>query len=352
MHIALINQKANPADHAEMLELGKHLLAERKEVSLYSEGLEIPSGPSRKIWRAVWNYKPSVALIHALSTDVDIIHNLGNPGLIKPYLVRIFKAQSRLVVTLDTSDLPRPVGRLQTWWQRFKLRRLLRASAQVLANSYDTQTQFKDQFGIDLSCVHRGVENRSTRSASFLESQNLAHREYLLAFVTQGPKSGAHYLVQAFSGLIAPFKLIVVNLDPPGEYWENLKQLSGRDERIIFLERPPGEDLRELESHAYLVVHAGSDQGLPHLALQTMARGVGALISDLPEYRALNLEGVIWINSGDLEGLREKIFELLNDRTAAWGLSRLARTSAGEKFHWGAAADELTKIYDQALNSL
>ena len=150
---------------------------------------------------------------------------------------------------------------------------------------------------------------------------------------------------------------------PERDYPELLRRLA-RGRSVRFLGAVPDVRLRELYRHAAVLAlpsvdhtcygrHIAVVELLGLVALEAMASGtpvVCSRVGGLPEIVEDGVTGML-VEPGDVDGLRGRLDQLLQDRALAARLGRNGRERALERFTWDACAMRCLTAYREIVGS-
>ncbi len=373
MKIVFIGQKGIPAvvggveRHAE--ELAVRLAEDaNNEVIVYTrpwytakslkryQGVQLVSLPSLRTKHLDAISHTFLAVLHAtIKERPDIIHlHAVGPALLT-WLARLLRPQAKVVVTFHCLDRQHQkwgkVSKLMLWLGEWMA---MNFAHEVIAVSKNLQQYAYELYGRKLVYIPNGVAEMTAPQASIITEQfGLQPNEYILMVARLVPHKGAHYLINAFKGIVTDKKLVIVGETAFTEaYGKELTALAANDPRIIFTGAQIGKTLAELYANAYCFVLPSQSEGLPLVLLEAAAYGLPVLASDIPA----NLEVISGLGltfaSGQVAALQtglEKILRLPADELTQLG--KRARSQILARYHWNDITNKTQLLYQTLLPS-
>jgi len=225
---------------------------------------------------------------------------------------------------------------------------------------------YPEQYGKQATYIPNGVPPIPQRPLDKLKRFGLEKGKYILYLSRIVPEKGSHYLIPAFRGLKTDMKLAIVgDARHADAYFVKMKVLADGDERIVFTGPLYEDEKDEAFSNAYAFCLPSDIEGLPIVLLEAMGNGRCCLTSDIPELaevidptrfgyedpdpaNAPSPHGVTF-RQGDVDDLREKLAELLDDADRVARLGRNAQHHAQIEYNWDRIAQQYEAVYGQVL---
>lgn len=303
-----------------------------------------------------------LSTLDAIKNDYDVIHYHGIGPSLLSWIPRVFAPQIKVVTTFHSMDrkhekwglLARIILRLGEWTAcRFAHETISvsRTIQQYCRDVYDTTTKF----------IPNGVPSYDkSQNTDQLEKWNLIPQSYLVMISRLIPHKGAHYLISAYKKLkqenpeiIGNKKLVIVGDGYyTNEYTKKIKAMVKNDNNIIFTGFQSGEALRQLFSHAYLMIHPSDNEGLPINVLEGMSYGLPILLSDIPEHKELTQKEDYLFRFGNVDSLIQKIKELLtkeNDELQKQGKQN--KEMVTKYYNWENITSNISELYKQEIKA-
>ena len=283
--------------------------------------------------------------------DVIHFHSLG-PCLLAP--LPYFARRARIVATVHGLD-----------WSRAKWGGVAQHSLRVgeycsarFAHVTTTVSQamrdyYERRYSKRAYYVPTGVEMNPPRPLKDARRWGLEPEKYILFLSRITQEKGAHYLVEAFSRLRTPMKLVVAGGAMfERDYAEALQRQaaeSGAGDNIIFTGFVTDDEMEELFSNAYLYVLPSEIEGLPHSLLQALSYGRCVLASDIESCVEALGECGYTFRSTDVGDLTHKLTHLIANPALVHaerdkGIARVTR-----EYDWEKVVDRFEELYTMPL---
>lgn len=290
-----------------------------------------------------------LALLKACQYKPDIVHiHAIGPALLTPFARFL---GYRVVVTNHGPDYDR-----QKWGQVAKI--ILRLGEklggtfanEVIVISSVIAAIIKKRCRRESNLIYNGVPIPiKSQSHDFLDTIGVSEKEYILAVARFVPEKGLHDLIEAFSSLNTPWKLVIAgDADHETEYSKNLRRMAAKDPRIILTGYITGEPLNQVYSHARLFVLPSYHEGLPIVLLEAMSYGLPVLVSDIPANKEVELPDDRYFKCGDVVDLKEKLSLLLEKDLSITEQEKI-REQIKEKYNWDNIADQAIDVYRKVM---
>jgi len=358
LRIAMLGSKGIPAQHGgierHVEEIAARLVRRGHTVDVFTRGHH----PSReRTWEGVrLQRRPSLNTKHldaashtalcalevALRPRYDILHLHGiGPGLFLPWAGR----RVRTVFTYHAQDWrQRKWGRVARWSLRQGERTALRHADAVIAVSRLLQEYIRQTYGRSAHYIPNGATFRDQPGDAALRRWQLSARGYFLFVGRILPDRGLGTLLEAFTALDTPQRLVVVgDVHVSPEAMQALQR--GADGRVVFTGYLQDEPLQQLYAHATALVHPSEVEGLPLAVLEAMAHARPVVVSDIAE----NLEAVgstgITFPVGNPDALQAVLAQLLAHPEQAESLGLQARARVLSSYNWDDIAGATERLY-------
>jgi len=378
LRIAMIGQKSIPArfggieTHVE--QLSTRLAARGHSVCVYCRNRFRPSpqelaasggfsrGPEGLTYRDVkLAYRPSIHTKHfdaashaflcaaesALRWQFDIAHFHGiGPSAFAPLARFGGRAVLTTVHALDWR---------QVKWGKWAKRAILkgedtgvRSSDGVIAVSRIIEDYVEKRYGVRPRYIPNGASIVPAKPPGGIRRWGLEGDDYILTVGRIIPDKGLHYLIEAFSRVPSPLRLVIVGSESPRtDYSRRLEEMA--DGRVIFTGDLYGEVLEEMYSNCRLYVLASEVEGLPITVCEAMAFGRCVLLSDIPENAEVGGDAACYFRAGDAGNLREALIGLLDKDAEIAARGEMGRRRVETHFNWDRLVEALEAYYYETL---
>ena len=303
--------------------------------------------PHYKILEAIIHTFLAVIKARWMNADILHIHAVG-PGLMVPF-ARLLGL--RVVLTNHGPDYDRSKwGRSARAMLRFGEYLGGKFANEVIVISTVIADIVKKRCKRNSHLIYNGVSlPEKSYHTTFLENIAIRPGNYLLAVARFVPEKGLLDLLEAFKMLEGDYQLVIAgDADYETDYSQTLKELAGRDERVILTGYIGGEDLNEIFSHAKLFVLPSYHEGLPIALLEAMSYDLPVLVSDIPANNEVVLSQERYFRCGDTWKLHKKIEQFINK-----GLLKSERheyrQQIAEKYNWLKIAEQTIAVYQKVL---
>jgi glycosyltransferase involved in cell wall biosynthesis len=187
-----------------------------------------------------------------------------------------------------------------------------------------------------------GAECNRAATTEVLDRLGVKPREYFLYVSRLEPENNAHLVVQAFETVRVPKLLLVVGDAPyAAGYIEKVK--STTDTRIRFPGAIYGTGYRELQSHAYVYIHATEVGGTHPALIEGMGAGNCVIVFDTPENR--EVVGDCGLYFQDAETLAKHLRTTAEDPELVAYYREKAWERAKALYSWDAVTDAYEKLF-------
>lgn len=300
--------------------------------------------PSKKSLEAIVH--TFLAILEARKWGADILHvHAVGPSLMIP-LARLLGM--KVVMTNHGPDYDR-----QKWGRA--ARAILKAGEylggrcanEVIVISQHIRDIVRRRCGRDSVLIPNGVEiPEPATDTAFIAGRGLEPGRYLLAVARFVPEKGLHDLINAFSEIDTPWKLLIAgDADHEDDYSRALKQAAAANPDIVLTGYLTGDALRQVYSHAGLFVMPSYHEGLPIALLEAMSYGLPVLVSDIPANLEVDLGEEAYFSCGNVAELGQKI----SNKTAVryTDAQRAAQVKkVRENYDWVTIAADTVRVYE------
>lgn len=296
------------------------------------------------------------------SPDILHIHAIG-PSLFVP-LARLLGF--KVVMTSHGPDYQREKwGRLAKIILRLGERLGSSWANQVICISEHVAGGIRRRYHREVTVIPNGVAPHDiVQTDVALRRYGLEKGRYFLAVGRFVPEKGFHDLIDAFNlfqtlnarhcatlseQTPADWKLVIVGrADHEDRYSLDLREMAGKNNRIVLTGFLKGEPLQELYSHAGLFVIPSYYEGLPIVLLEALSYGLSCIASDIPANRNVELPEDRFFQAGDKKVLAEKLLEFAGKPLTENERRQLAQMIA-ERYNWDKIAEKTRDVYEKAF---
>lgn len=363
MKIAFIGQKGilqserSGGVEKRVFEVGKRLVKSGHSVTVFArakhmegqpnfvEGMKIEYVPTvyRKNFEAIIHV--FLATIKSLFEDFDIYHYHGVGPATLSFIPRLFKPNSRVVVTFHARD------QFHQKWNLFGRYYLAfgewcatRFPHYFITVSHTLQVFCRETYNKNGVYIPNGANIEHNIHSDFINKIGLRNKNYILTVGRLVQFKGIHYLIEAFKGIETDKDLVIVG-DGETDYVRKLQKMAGDDIRIRFLGFQQGEELKQIFANAFCLVQPSDSEGLPLTVLEAMSYGTAVLVSDIEEnVEAIHRTGFTF-KKGDVLDLRKTLIEMMNNPAKVVDEGDEAQAIIATKFNWDRVAERVEEVY-------
>jgi len=330
MKIAFIGQKGIPTKtggvERQIEDLAVNLAKEGHEVFVYARSsyntehlkeycgvkiITVPSIHSKNLDAITATF---FACFNSLGHKYDIIHfqSIGPAAMI--WLAKLFNPRTPIIFTFHCQDYYHQkwggFARLFLKWGE-KIGNHLADKVIVTSHSLLKYTEAK--YHNNPIYIPSSAKINDLVEASEIKKWNLEKDNYIVYIGRLIRHKGVHYLIKAYQETKTDKKLVIVGEGAfTNDYVQELHDLAGDNQNIIFTGNQSGQILRELFSNAAIFVQPSESEGLSFALLEGMSYARPCLVSDIePNQEALADTGISF-KSGDYQDLRTKLQEMIN----------------------------------------
>lgn len=218
---------------------------------------------------------------------------------------------------------------------------------EVIVLSRNVQEYFWKEYKRETVFIPNGIAMPVKKKArEITEKYGLYGDDYILFLARLVPEKGAHYLVDAYKKLDTDKKLVIAGGNSHAEeYIHKLRDDVADNENIIMTGFVQGNLLEELYSNAYLFVLPSDIEGMALGLLEAMSYDNCCVVSNIPENIEVVENHAVSFLKGDVEDLKEKLKELLQNPKLVKDYKKTAGTFICEKYNWDEVVEKTIEVY-------
>lgn len=359
LRILMVGQKGVPATYGgierHVEEVGARLAARGHSVGVYCRThytrMRGTYRGMRLLRRPSINTKYLDTLTHTLVATLDALflrradivhyHALGpSPFALVPRFRRM-----RTVVTVHGLDWEREKwGPLASYILQRCEYPAIHFPKTTIVVSRTLQQYFFDKYRIRPRFIPNGTPEAVRRPPDKIRQWGLDGGNYVLFVGRLTPEKGCHFLMEAWSRLDTPVRLVVAGgTSFTNEYVESLRRFES--DRILMTGYVYGDVLAELWSNALFVVLPSTMEGLSIALLEAVSYGRCVLISDIPENLEVMGDCAPRFESRDVDDLEAKLRMLLDSPETIERYMKLTRENIASRYSWETIVDDIERCY-------
>lgn len=218
---------------------------------------------------------------------------------------------------------------------------------EMIVLSRGVQEYFQEAYGRKTIFIPNGVNLPECKNADLITSEfGLKKDDYILFLGRIVPEKGLRYLVEAFKQVDTDKKLVIAGGSSDTEdFWNELKDMSQDDERIVFTGFVQGQLLEELYSNAYVYTLPSDLEGMPLSLLEAMSYGNCCLVSDIAECAEVVEDKAVTFVKSDVTDLEEKMQWLCDNHEVVMKYKSEAAEFICGKYNWDEVVDRTLDLY-------
>ncbi|NLG03648.1 MAG: glycosyltransferase family 4 protein [Clostridia bacterium] len=290
-----------------------------------------------------------IATLRAVCGKFEVIHfhAEGPCAMIwLPHLLRI-----PTVATIHGLDWQRAKwGGFASWYIHLGEYMAVRHADRIIVLSRNVQRYFMETYHRETEFIENGIASMPYREADLITKKlGVKKDDYLLFLGRIVPEKGLHYLIEAFGQIKTDKKLIIAGASgQTDEYFEEIKKLLSKDERVQLAGFVEGAFLEELYSNCCYYVLPSDVEGMAISLLEAMSYGCNCLVSDIEENTEVTGEYAYTFSKGNVADLKEKLeYMLLHEKEINMPQKKQEiRAYIEEKYSWDHVVNETFKLYE------
>lgn len=284
--------------------------------------------------------KSDLDLVHFPYFSLPVFYN-------RPFVVTIHDLILHHFSTGRASTLPLPAYHLKRTGYKFIINQAASKSRQIITVSEATKKEIVEHLNIKpqkVTVTYEGVDD-------FIKGDSLRKNySYFLYVGNTYPHKNLDVLIHAFSGLTdTSVKLIIVGKK---DYFQNrLKNtasLGYKNPNIIFEENVSDKKLAGLYSQALALISPSLMEGFGLPVLEAMRNNCLVLASDIPVYREICSDAVVYFDPKNREDIMKKMQLVLDKKISKEVMLKKAK-KISEKYIWKKMAEKTLEVYTASL---
>ena len=284
---------------------------------MYYEGIKVISIPTINKKRLDAIIYSLFATMRAIFGKYDLIHYHAEGPCVMLMIPHLFKI--RTIATIHGLDWQRAKwGGVATKYLLFGERIAAKYADEVIVLSRNVQDYFMNTYNRETHFIPNGVTPPNSMKADVIQAKyNLNKNDYFLFLARIVPEKGLHYLLEAYQNLNTDIKLVVAGGSSHSDsYYEEIKAMAEKDDRIIMTGFVEGQELEELFSNCRAYILPSNIEGMPLSLLEAMSYGRKCVVSNIAEIlEVIQNKGYVF-EKGNVESLHNQLKLLLNEENS------------------------------------
>lgn len=286
------------------------------------------------------------AAIRAAFGKYDVVHFHAEGPCAMLWLPKLFG--KRCIATIHGLDHMRAKwGKLASTYIMLGEKCAAKHADEIIVLSKGVKDYFKETYNRDTVYIPNGVNRPEIKGTKEIKERwGLEKDSYILYLGRLVPEKGIKYLVEAFKNVKTDKKLVIAGgSSDTDEFSNELKEMAGDDERIIFTGFVQGEPLDELYGNAYIYTLPSDLEGMPLSLLEAMSYGNCCLVSDIEECASVVEDKAIVFEKSNVDDLRKKLQEACDDEEMVENYKKNAADFICEKYSWDDVVEKTMELY-------
>jgi glycosyltransferase involved in cell wall biosynthesis len=361
MRLAILGTRGIPANYGGFetfaQELGTRLAARGHDVTVYCRshyvsktlkeylGVRLVTLPTvrHKYFDTVVH--TALSAVHAMREqfDVVLVCNAANAAVsLLPRMVG-----TRVALNVDGLERQRRkwnvLGRL---WYRMSERLATWTPNAVVTDARVIEDYYRRRYRCPSTFIPYGCQVGKTPETSVLQQFGLTSGDYVLYVSRLERENNADAVIAGFEATNLDRKLVIVGDAPYArEYVETLRRMAGP--RVVFTGAVYGDGYRQLQSHAFVYVHATEVGGTHPALVEAMGFGNCVIVNDVPENREVAADVALYFDARRPATLADVLRTLDRDPELVNALRMRAVQRARTTYSWDHVTDRYEALFTQ-----
>ena len=290
--------------------------------------------------------RENLDLVHFPYFSVPVLYN-------RPFVVTIHDLIVHHFPTGKASTLPLPLYEAKLLAYRFIIKKAARKAKKIITVSNATKDEVIDHLGVrsdKVIAIHNGLdENLSVN----IKKEKLIKDPYFLYVGNAYPHKNLERLLLAFSLFSQNNKNTKLVLVGKEDYFykrlkEKIKNLM-LENSVIFYQGAKDQELVNLYRNAIALVTPSLMEGFGLPLLEAMANGCPVLASDIPSFKEIGKDAVMYFNPKSVEDIKRNLETSVKDSIFRKKLIEKGLEQV-KNFSWEKAAKETLKVYESCVS--
>lgn len=284
----------------------------------------------------------------AMKSDCDVIHfHAEGPSLWTKKAKK--HSNKKIIVTIHGLDWQRSKwGGIATKVIKIGEQNAAKYADEIIVLSKNVQDYFKKTYNRKTIFIPNGVEKGELLKPNIIKNKyNLDKDDYILYLSRIVPEKRLDLLVKAYKDLKTNKKLVIAGT--PGDtkdFYNEIKNLSKDNKKIIFTGFVSGNLLKELYSNALCYVLPSDIEGMALTLLESMSYGNKCIVSNIKENTEVVDDNALIFKQGNQKDLEEKL-KLIIDNKDKLGNRKFISDFITNKYSWEKVVNETINIYNK-----
>lgn len=287
----------------------------------------------------------ALSAVHAATQQFEavLVCNAANA------LVSVLPRLAGTAVALNVDGLERrrkkwnALGRL--WYLASERLATMMPNA-IVTDAKVIERYYRQRYQCDSTFIPYGCVVGRHASTDVLQRFGLRPGQYVLYVSRLEPENNAHAVIAGFNRSKLDKKLAVVGDAPYArEYKDHLREIAGP--HVVFTGGVYGDGYRQLQSHAFVYVHATEVGGTHPALVEAMGFGNCVIVNDVPENREVVSDAGLYFEAQSPDTLSAQLERLERDTALVERLRAASGARAAATFSWDRVTDAYEALFQR-----
>lgn len=285
------------------------------------------------------------------------------------YIIPFFMPSYTKIVThihdISFARLPRYIAFKDLFFLKLLIPISLRSADRIIAVSEFTRKEIIAYYKIHpskISVIPNGIgENFLSLEISQKESEDIRKKygipkEYFLHIGTLQPRKNIPFLLEAFALFHKQYpslQLVLTGGKNFSHYDKKIDEIIEKhhlQNKVLFLGYVENKDLVSLIDTSQCVISVSMYEGFGLPILESMARGIPVVCSNIPAYEEVSGDGCLRVSLGDIAILSDSLYSVVTDKDLRKKLQSQGKLRAN-LFLWEKSVKKLCSLYEEMGNN-
>lgn len=289
--------------------------------------------------------KQKLDLVHFPYFSVPVFYN-------KPFIVTIHDLIINHFPTGKASTLAFPIYKIKLFAYKLIIKKAAQKAKKIITVSNATKEEIVDHLKIKENKIEVIYEAADLAISHKPLAISQKYGKYFLYVGNAYPHKNLEKLIQAFNKISNDYKDLKLILVGKKDYFYQRLEKENKSDKIIFFGKATDVELSSFYSNAVALVAPSLMEGFGLPVLEAMSLKCLVAASDIPAFREIAQDDVLYFNPQDVNDIAEKLKDVIKNEDK-YKKEKLEKAFAKTKnFSWEKSAEETLRVYEQAVNSL
>jgi len=311
-------------------------------------------------WKRFYLPKPALGAIRDAVERADVVHLMGHWTILNAIVYFYLKHFNKPYVVCSAGALP-IFGRSKVLKRLYNIvvgRRIVRRATRCIAITPGELTHF-EQYGVNADrvvVISNGIDERDfvvQNDGNIRDRIGVGIDPFILFMGRLSPIKGPDLLLRAFAELGPEFgRHHLIFAGPDDGMLSQLRALArvlAVESRVHFVGYLGGKDKSRAYQEACLVAVPSRHEAMSIVVLESGSVGTPVLVTDQCGFEEVGLAEGGWVVPATVEGLRNGLAAILQDRDTLAEKGRMLQRMVHERFQWKTLVNQYRLLYEQIL---